>query len=94
MKLFWTKDALDDRRKIYEYIESDNERAALELDELFSENAKRLINFPNIGRLGRVAGTREVVAHQNYVMIYDVVGDQVRILRVLHTAMLWPPFSY
>ena len=91
MKLFWTPEAIDDRRAIYDYIETDNPSAALALDELFSEKANRLVDHPGLGRPGRVAGTRELVAHQNYILIYDMAGDLVRVLRVLHAARQWPP---
>ena len=92
MKLFWTPEAIDDRRSIYDYIEADNPSAALALDELFSQNANRLIGHPGLGRIGRIAGTRELVAHQNYILIYDTTpNNQVRVLRVLHAAREWPP---
>ncbi len=91
MILSWTPEALDDRRAIYEYIEIDNPGAALALDELFSEKANRLADHPGLGRPGRVAGTRELVAHQNYILIYDTANGMVRVLRVLHTARQWPP---
>ena len=91
MRLFWTPEALDDRRAIYGHIETDNPAAALALDELFSEKVSRLIDHPGLGRSGRVAGTRELVAHQNYILIYDTTADLVRILRVLHAAKQWPP---
>jgi len=90
MALFWTPEAIQDRNEIYDYIEADNPTAALALDELFSEKADRLVDQPGLGRLGRSAGTRELVAHQNYILVYDVSGDLVRILRVLHTAKQWP----
>jgi addiction module RelE/StbE family toxin len=90
MKLFWTPEAAQDREIIYDFIESDNPLAALELDELFEESAARLIVHPQLGRLGRVVGTRELVAHQNYILIYDANIDAVRILRVLHVAKQWP----
>jgi plasmid stabilization system protein ParE len=32
-----------------------------------------------------------LVAHQNYILVYDVTGDLVRVLRVLHAARQWPP---
>ena len=92
MRPFWTPEAIDDRRSIYDYIEADNPSAALALDERIFENARRLTDHPGLGRLGRVAGTRELVAQQNYILIYDTVSDQqVRILRVLHAARRWPP---
>jgi toxin ParE1/3/4 len=91
MRLFWTLDATQDRDEIYDYIEADNPSAALALDELFSEKAGRLIDHPGLGRPGRVAGTRELVAHHNYILVYDVVGELVRVLRVMHAARQWPP---
>ena len=91
MELFWTPEATQDREEIYDYIEADNPAAALALDELLAEKAGRLIDHPGLGRPGRVAGTRELVAHQNYILIYDTAGDLVRVLRVLHAARQWPP---
>lgn len=91
MELFWTPEATQDREEIYDYIEADNPIAALALDELFAEKAGRLIDHPGLGRQGRVGGTRELVAHQNYLLIYDVTDGLVRVLRVLHAARQWPP---
>jgi toxin ParE1/3/4 len=90
-KLFWTLEATQDREEIYDYIEADSPAAALELDELFAEKAGRLGNYPGLGRPGRDPRTRELVVHQNYILVYDVVGDLVRVLRVLHAARQWPP---
>ena len=91
MQLFWTPEATQDRDEIYDYIEADNPAAALALDELFSEKAGRLVDHPGLGRPGRVAGTRELVAHRNYILVYDLAGDLVRVLRGLHAARQWPP---
>ena len=91
MELFWTPETTQDRDEIYDYIEADNPAAALALDELLAEKAGRLVDHPGLGRLGRVAGTRELVAHQNYILAYDVADDLVRVLRVLHAARQWPP---
>jgi toxin ParE1/3/4 len=90
MKLAWTFEARADRRAIFSYIENDNPRAAIKLDELFSKRAAQLVTHPMMGRIGRVPGTRELVAHPNYILIYDVAGEAVRILRILHAARQWP----
>lgn len=94
MELFWTPEATQDRDEIYNYIEADNPAAALALDELFAEKANRLIDHPGLGQLGRITGTRELVAHQNYILIYDTANDLVRVLRVLHAARQWPPVRH
>lgn len=91
MELFWTPEATQDREEIYDYIEADNPAAALAIDELFAEKAGRLVDHPGLGRPGRVTGTRELVAHQNYILVYDVASGLVRVLRVLHAARQWPP---
>lgn len=88
MELFWTCDAIQDRDEIYDYIEQDNPIAALDLDELFTKEAGRLIDHPGPGR---VPGPRELVTHPNHILVYDVDGNRVRLLRVLHAARLWPP---
>ena len=91
MKLYWAAEAIADRVDIYDYIEADNPEAAVVLDELFSKAAERLQIHPMLGRAGRVDGTRELVAHENYILVYDIGGDKVRVLRVLHSARQWPP---
>ena len=91
MPLFWTPESVQDREGIYDFIEDDNPVAALEMDEMFSEKALRLLDHPRLGRLGRMTGTRELVVHANYILVYDVKGDQVRVLRLLHAARQWPP---
>ncbi len=88
--LYWTPEAIQDRDIIYDHIEADNPVAALALDELLAEKAARLVDHPSQGRIGRVAGTRELVAHQNYILVYQVTTDAVAILRVLHAAQRWP----
>jgi toxin ParE1/3/4 len=90
MGLFWTSEAIHDRDEIYDYIEADNPVAALALDELFEVKAGRLIDHPGLGRPGRVAGTRELVVHKNYLLVYDISANSVRILRLLHAARMWP----
>jgi addiction module RelE/StbE family toxin len=78
MKVFWTPTALDDLERIIDYIAERNLVAAMDL----------LSHSSLMGRSGLVTGTRELVVHPHYVVVYDV-KDTVRILRVLHTAQQW-----
>ena len=91
MRLEWAPLAIADRESIFDYIMPENLDAALALDELFERKAALLGAHPEVGRVGRVRGTRELVAHRHYVLVYDPDPDRVRILRVLHTSRQWPP---
>ncbi|MBV0933374.1 type II toxin-antitoxin system RelE/ParE family toxin [Marinobacterium weihaiense] len=93
MKLVWTRLARFDRQQIREHVANENPAAALALDELVSEKAARLVDHPELGRIGRVPGTRELVVHTHYLLVYDLRGDNVRILRLLHAKRQWPPTS-
>jgi plasmid stabilization system protein ParE len=48
-----------------------------------------LVEFPAIGRPGRVAGTRELIVHENYIVPYRVRGQHVDIITVQHVAKRW-----
>lgn len=91
MKIVWAETALADREAIYDYIEADNPRAAAELDRLFDLAARRLVDHPELGRPGRIAGTRELVAHPRYLLLYEIDADRLTILAVVHTSRKWPP---
>ncbi|CAN7587525.1 type II toxin-antitoxin system RelE/ParE family toxin [Pararhizobium sp. LjRoot235] len=91
MRLVWAQYALDDRDTIFSYIEKESPRAAVHVDEEIVRAARRLVDFPESGRSGRIAGTRElVILRTPYVAVYVVLADRIRILRVLHGAQMWP----
>lgn len=91
MKLAWSRFALEDRNRIFDYIEQDSPRAAAIVDDHIREQVEVLLKFPGSGRPGRVDGTRElVISHTPYIAAYRIHGDTVRILRILHSAQLWP----
>jgi len=86
----WRQTALDDRKRIVDYIVADNPMAGIALGDALIEKAGQLDAFPMLGRAGRVQNTRELVVHPNYILIYRVVNSQVEILRVKHAAQQWP----
>jgi len=91
VRLIWAQYALEDRREIYDHIEADDPRAAAMLDTRIAQSVTRLIDFPESGRPGRVEGTRElVVGRTSCIVAFRIMGETVRILRVLHGAQLWP----
>ena len=93
MTLFWTAGAEAARSALVEFIAQDNVLAALEMDELFSAAARRILSYPAIGKVGRVAGTREFVVHEHYILVYEVHESVITVLTLLHTARQWPPLK-
>ncbi|MET3496525.1 addiction module RelE/StbE family toxin [Variovorax boronicumulans] len=87
----WTLSAEQDRADIVDFIAQDNPLAAIRMDELFSAAVGRLAEHPLLGRAGQIPGTRELVPHESYRLVYDVRADIVWILTLVHTARLWPP---
>jgi toxin ParE1/3/4 len=70
------------------YIADDNPAAARGVRHRIHAAVKNLGLFPDSGRPGAIAGTRElVVPGLPYLVVYRVRGGRVEILRVLHTAM-------
>ena len=91
MRLTWSAFALADRDGIFDYIEAENPAAAVAIDARIVAAARRLLDFPESGRPGRVSGTRElVVTGTPYIAAYTVAAEAIRILRVLHGAQQWP----
>ena len=86
MRVIWTPEAEQDRFVIWDYIAADNPSAAVNLDRLFSESARRLELNPLLGKKGRVAGTRELVVHERYYLLYEIDNDTVWVLAVMHTS--------
>ncbi len=93
MKVRWIAAARQDRADIVDYIAVENPRAALKMDDLFSEAAQRLGKFPMLGRIGKVPGTRELIPHESYRLVYEVdeATDTVWVMALMHTARQWPP---
>jgi toxin ParE1/3/4 len=82
---------MNDREAIFDYLEADSPRAAVLIDDRIEAHVELLIDTPEIGRPGRVEGTRELVVPRTpYIAAYRVEGEMVTILRVLHGAREWP----
>ena len=91
MKVLWTPEALRDRIDAWDYIASDDAHAAVKMDEIFSNAAAGLADHPMLGQTGRIHGTRELIPHKSYRLVYEIDGDNVWILALVHTARQWPP---
>lgn len=93
MNVLWLQKAARDLDAICDYIAEYNSQAAWDIYKTIRERVKALATQPNIGRPGRVHGTRElVITDTPYIIAYTVrqLLDAVIVLRVLHGAQLWP----
>ena len=87
-RVIWTASAAADRRRALEFIAADNPIAARRLALSLDQATERLMAFPQQGRPGLRAGTRELVTVPPYIIVYrqDPAASAVVILRVWHAA--------
>ena len=91
MRIKWLRKALRNLDEEATYIAADNLTAARLVVRRVFEAVEQLAQQPNIGRPGRVPGTRElVVRNTRYIVPYRVRGDVVEILRVFHASRRIP----
>ena len=91
MPVRWLRRALENLDDEAAYIAKDSPQMAAEFVKHLRESAAALADQPNMGRAGRIAGTRELVIKRfSYILPYRVRDGAVEILRVFHTARKWP----
>lgn len=91
MKLVWTRAAIRDLIEIRRYIGHDNPMAAQEVASRIVNAVNRLGKHPELGRIGRVPYTRElVVSGTPYLVPYRIRSKRIELLRVLHGRQEWP----
>ena len=91
MQVKWLRRALQNLDEEAANIAMDSPRMASEFVLHLRDSASTLAEHPNMGRPGRIAGTRElVVTRFSYILPYRVRDGAVEILRVFHTARKWP----
>jgi toxin ParE1/3/4 len=88
----WSPEAIDDLAALRAYIEQDDPAAAKRIVLHIVHNVEMLLpGHPEMGRPGRVPGTRELVIPQTpFIVPYRLVDDTIQVLRVYHSARRWP----
>lgn len=90
LPVIWLDEALRDLAEITAYIADRNPSAARSLNRLIVEQVDILGEHPLLFRAGRVPGTREIVVHPNYIVVYRFTTAAVEILGVLHARQQFP----
>ena len=87
MRITYLSLAVWDLASIRAYIAADDPAAAQRVGKRLSEIINGLVKLSNLGKVGRVFGTRELVTPKIgktvYVVVYRIKSDRIEILRVL-----------
>ena len=88
----WSPEAIADLESLRAYIEQDDPAAARRVALHIIHNVETLLpDHPDMGRPGRVSGTRELVLPKTpFIVPYRLEGNRIQILCVFHGACRWP----
>jgi toxin ParE1/3/4 len=92
MRIRWTRAAAHQLDAACEYPAADLPAAAERLRRQLLDQVRHLSAYPEAGRAGRVAGTRElVIVNTPYVVAYQIKDRaEVQVLAILHSRRRWP----
>ncbi len=90
MKVSWTRPAYDQLAEILQYLSERDRQAAGRLVVDIDRRLEQLGKHPNLGRVGRISGTRELVLTRSPYLLAYRVTDRVEILALMHGAREWP----
>ena len=91
MRLIWLPSAQRDLQHALDYIRERNPNAATGMGKRIIGSVGQLIDFPRMGRSGRVKGTYElVIGRTPYIVAYRLAGNDIEVLAVIHGARRWP----
>jgi toxin ParE1/3/4 len=91
MKVVWSRRAIRHLVYLREYIEKDSEQNAALVAKRILKAVDLLQGHPEMGRPGRVVGTRElVVPGTPYLIPYRVRRERLELIAVFHGRQKWP----
>jgi len=89
MTISWTPTALADLECLHAYISQDNPNAAADTVDGVLLGIEALQRHPDMGRRGRVTGTREL-AVAPFVVAYRSKKGCIEVVGIIHGARRWP----
>ena len=91
MKVIWSRRAIRNLLALRAYIERDSEQNAALVANRIVKAVDLLQTQPEIGRPGRMFGTRElVVPNTPYIIPYRVRRERLELMAVFHGRRQWP----
>ncbi len=90
--IVWLAEASEEKDDILNYIAERNVLAALGIDAHIKQQVGQLVEFPFLGRKGRIPDSLElVISRTPYLVAYQIHDTQIQILHVFHERRNWPP---
>jgi len=91
MRILWSRRAIANLTALRDYIAEDSPVNAVTVAQRVLKTVELLAKRPQIGRPGRIAGTRELIVPRTpYIVPYRVRGDQLELIAVFHGRQNWP----
>ena len=93
MRIVWLDQADQDMFNAVEWLKERNPAAAKRITQLIYLQLKQLQQYPQLGRIGKIKDTRELVVHQTrYIAAYrvDFSKNTIEILALIHESQQWP----
>jgi addiction module RelE/StbE family toxin len=95
MEVRWTRSALEDLNEIEEYIAQDSyERAVNFINEIIELGDSLDLNW-NRGTLAKWTSDKSIreLYYENYILIYEILDEEVRIHEVHNRAKMMRHFN-
>lgn len=90
LPVFWRASARANLAVIIRFIANESPPAARRMRELIENAVLPAAEHPYLYRSGMVLGTREIIAHPNYIVVYKVMAERIEVVSVLHARQEYP----
>ena len=91
MKIVWSRRAIQHLIALHDRIAKDGPGNAAAVAQRLLDSIELLSTQPQMGRPGRIIGTRElVIPGIPYIIPYRVRGGSLELIAVLHARQKWP----
>jgi toxin ParE1/3/4 len=90
LPVIWRAMARANLTTIIRFVANENPLAARRLRVLIEAAVLPIAEHPYLYRSGKIPGTRKIIAHPNYMVVYRVLADRIEIINVVHTRCEYP----
>ena len=91
MKIVWSRRAIQNLVSLRKFVAEDSEKNAALVAKRILDSIDLLQSHPEMGRPGRILGTRELVIPDTpYIVPYRVRRDRLELIAVFHGHQRWP----